>query len=90
MNASLGFFEILFIIVLSFYLLGWISRLVLPYLAKTYMKRMSKRFGFEMPGRESPKPSPKGTITINQPEETQRTGNLDNVGEYTDYEDIKG
>lgn len=90
MNASLGFFEILFIIVLSFYLMGWLGRLVLPYLAKAYMKRMSARFGFEMPEQKQPKTTKAGKITINQPDETSRSGNLDNVGEYTDYEDVKG
>lgn len=89
MEASLGFFEVVLIVVLSFYLLGWISRLLVPVLAKAYMRRLSKRFGFQMPEQDPPKSARPGKVTLNQGEHQVRKGNLDNVGEYADYEEIK-
>ncbi len=91
MNASLGFFEILLIIILSFYLLGLLSRILLPILTKAYLTRMSKRFGFQMPEQEQPNPGKPGKVSIKKEpsQESIRSGNLDNVGEYTEYEEIR-
>lgn len=89
MNASLGFFEVLLIVVASFYLLGWLSRLFLPFLARAYMKRVSKQFGFPVPDQKGGKPEKEGKITIKKESDGSRNGNLDNVGEYTDYEEVK-
>lgn len=89
MQASLGFFEILLIILFSFYLFGWLSRLLLPFLARAYMKRLSKRFGFQMPDEEPPRQETPGKITVKPTQPAEKKGNLDHVGEYADYEEIK-
>jgi len=89
MNASLGFFEVLLIVVASFYLLGWLGRLLLPFMVRAYMKRVSKQFGFPMPDQKSAKAEKEGKITIKNGQDGSRSGNLDKVGEYTDYEEVK-
>jgi len=89
MNASLGFFEVLLIVVASFYLLGWLSRFILPFLARAYMRPISKKFGFPIPDQKTTKTEKEGKITIKSEKDGPRNGNLDHIGEYTDYEEVK-
>lgn len=83
----MSFFEVLFIIVVSFWLLGYVSKLILPWLAKKYTERLMKRFGYSQPKSEPDKPE--GTITVSSDPVQKRKGNFSNLGEDINFEEVR-
>ncbi|MDO9512166.1 MAG: hypothetical protein Q7J34_10445 [Bacteroidales bacterium] len=83
------FLNTLLIIFLLIMLMGYLSRLFLPFLVRYTAKRMMKRMGvpFEEPKEEKRK---KGTTIIdNKQTDPKEKGNLDDLGDYTEFEEIK-
>ncbi|MDR0659531.1 MAG: DUF4834 family protein [Prevotellaceae bacterium] len=82
--------EVLLIIILSFFALGYLLRLFAPFILKWYGKRMMKRFGFTDQGQQNNKRE--GEVTINK---TTSTGGkkkktvAKDVGDYVDFEEVK-
>ena len=90
-EASLmGFLRTVLIILLIYYGLKIISRLLAPYMLKYLSKKAEKRFGGEFRGfnyHYPPKPKKEGEVTIDKVPERDKSSNKD-VGEYVDYEEI--
>ncbi len=82
--------EVLLIIILSFFVLGYILRLLAPYILKWYVKRMQKRFGFTGQGQQNNKRE--GEVSINKDtsvnNKKKKTVAKD-VGDYVDFEEVK-
>ncbi|MGC8866341.1 MAG: hypothetical protein ACP5O2_11550 [Bacteroidales bacterium] len=80
-----SFFNTLLIIVLSFFLLGYIMRLVAPYIIRWYTRRMFHKFEqfhqtiFQQPEESQPE---------NKADNKKSPPSLDNVGDYVDFEEI--
>lgn len=72
----------LLIIILVYYLIKFIARYVLPVLAKFFIRKAIENS--QNPYSQSG--SKKGDIRVEYP--SKKTRNLDNLGEYTDYEEI--
>ena len=78
--------EVLLIIILSFFALGYILRLLAPYILRWYGKRMMKRFGFTEEKRKE------GEVTINKTTSTsskKKKTVAKDVGDYVDFEEVK-
>ena len=81
--------EVLLIIILSFFALGYLLRLLSPYILKWYVRRMQKRFGFTEQGQQRRQ---EGEVTINK---TSTANNkkkktvAKDVGDYIDFEEVK-
>ena len=84
---TMSFFEVLFIIVVSFWLLGYVSKHILPWLAKKYTERLMQRFGYSQPRPE--KERPEGTITVTSDPQQKRKGSFSNMGEDINFEEVK-
>jgi len=80
----MGFFKVIFIIIFVFIVLGWLFRLFLPYILRFFVKRMMGGQG--APKKEKKQESGKVTIKENQDHSSDIPNDL---GEYTDFEEIK-
>lgn len=75
----------IFIIVLAYYIIRFVARYILPWIAKLMIKRTFKNM--EQQQRPSSAKKKEGEINIDyQPDRKAMTKDL---GEYVDYEEIK-
>ena len=82
--------EVLLIIILSFFVLGYILRLLAPYILRWYGKRMMKRFGFTEPKKQRGKKE--GEVIINDAASASNAKKktvAKDVGDYVDFEEVK-
>ena len=81
------FIGIVFIIIASFYVLGYIGRLLFPYIMTRIAKRMMNNFpgGQDMYNKSKEK---EGEVNIKYTEKGTKNPNKDK-GEYVDYEEIE-
>lgn len=83
-----GLVKVILIILLIYYGIKILSRLLAPYLVKYVAKKAEQRFGQQFGGFEKQKPPRKeGEVTIDKMPNTQSSNK--NVGEYVDYEEIE-
>jgi hypothetical protein len=87
--ASLtGFVRTILIIVLIWYGVKIISRLLAPYLIRYVAKKAEQKFGQQFNAHKRPQPNQKeGEISIDKMP-NQNTSANKNIGEYVDYEEI--
>jgi hypothetical protein len=81
------FFKIVLIFIAASIVLRMAAKLMLPWLLRYTAKRMMHRMGMQ-PEDQAPKKS--GSITVEEPPKAKNQNrNLDNLGDYTDYEEVK-
>ena len=80
--------EVLLIIILSFFVLGYLLRLLSPFILKWYVKRMQKRFGFTDQGQQYNKKE--GEVSINKATSANKKKKTvaKDVGDYIDFEEV--
>ena len=89
------FLKIICYIILIYYVLKYLIKLVLPFLLKLFMKRMMNKFSGQFQQNfsenEEPQSTQSGKTTIQEPNPTSKTKkpNIDNAGEYVDFEEVK-
>ena len=81
------FLSILLIIIASWYLLGFIGRLLFPFLVKSLSKRMMNNFTGNQNINFDQDKKKEGEVSIKYSDEKKNI-NENNKGEYTDYEEI--
>lgn len=77
------------IIILSFFVLGYLLRLLAPFILKWYLKRMQKRFGFTDQGQQYTK---EGEVSVNNATSANKKKKktvAKDVGDYVDFEEVK-
>ncbi|MBD0833587.1 DUF4834 family protein [Aestuariibaculum sediminum] len=84
-----GVIRMILIIILVYYGIKIISRLLTPFLIKYVSKKAEERFGGQFGGFQQRKQEPakkEGEVTIDKMPNTKSTNK--DVGEYVDYEEI--
>ena len=82
------FLNILFIIILIIIALRLFMRYVFPFLLMRYFKKKQKEFMGKMQDGQAQQKQP-GEVNVNiDPEKSIKT-KLNDIGEYTDYEDVE-
>ena len=93
------FFGIIFFIIIGFYLLGLLGRLLIRFLIMRKMKQFGMDGGgaggaygafgrtFTFGGRREPQPKKEGEVTITGVREERKVS--EQVGEYVEYEEEK-
>jgi len=84
----MNFLRTILIILLIYYGLKLIGRLVFPIFIKKMMQNVEQRYGQQRRQQEPPKPHFKEGETVIDKAPKQVKSN-DNVGEYVDYEDLE-
>jgi cytoskeletal protein RodZ len=78
------FLEILFIIIVSFYILGWLGR----WWLRRYMKRVQKKMQqFQQQQYQARQPKPEGQVNVDVKPKQEKIYTRDE-GEYVDFEEI--
>jgi len=88
--ASLtGFVRTILILLLIYYGVKIVSRLLAPYLVRYVSKKTEQRFGQQFGQHQEPKQAQRkeGEISIDKMPNSPKPSNKD-VGEYVDYEEI--
>lgn len=83
--------ELIFTIFIIIVLLGFLFRLLAPYLLKAFVKRMSKRFDeqqqyYQRQNTSSRRQRPEGEVTIEQNKSNEKVIDK-NIGEYVEFEE---
>lgn len=82
-----AFLEILVIFIVASFVLRFLAKLLLPWLLRYTAKRMMMRMGIKP--EEQPKQKA-GHVSVETPAQPKtKTRNLDGVGDYTDFEELK-
>lgn len=81
--------EVIAILVLIYLAFRVLTAFVLPFMVKRYLNRVKKKYYQNNPSFNQNKESGKGGVTITYNERKNR-GTTGNLGEYTDFEEIKG
>lgn len=88
MASFTGFFRTILILVLIFYGLKFLMRILAPYMVQYMSKKMQEQFGGQFQQRSQDINRPKeGETVIDQMPNQQKTSDK-KVGEYIDYEEI--
>ena len=82
-----SFFNTLLIVFLVMVLVGYLLRILLPWILPWMAKRMLKRMAMENFIQPPSKANERNRST--SPSGQDRNSRLDNVGDYTDYEEVK-
>ncbi|HOE59975.1 MAG: hypothetical protein GYA75_00525 [Bacteroidales bacterium] len=82
----LGFFDILLIIILGFFLLGYLMRWFLPMIMRWWTRHFFNQMGMQ----DAPSKKKKNKVEIKSaPRKIPNKSIMDEIGEYTDYEEIE-
>ncbi len=84
--ALLRFLFILLIIYLS---LKVFTRFILPVVLRITMRRVQNRFYEQNPHLRPEEPRKEGKVTINRVSKEKSSNIPTDIGEYTDYEEVK-
>lgn len=83
--SVVGLARTILIIVAVFYIIRLFMRYAVPWLIKRQINKQQQRYGqtenFEQQGKE-------GEVHIKSKGHSGNSGNLDNEGEYVDYEEV--
>jgi hypothetical protein len=82
------FFNILFIIIISYYVLKLIGRYLFPWIIKRQLNKMQQHFGNQQQQPQEPYKQKEGKVTVHY-QQKDASGNKDRKGEYVDYEEVK-
>ena len=80
----MGFLRTIFIIVLIYYLIKFIGRLLAPFAIKKISERMQQNFH-----QKEEESKPEGEITVENRNQKQETVIDNDEGEYVSFEEIK-
>lgn len=80
--------EALLIIICSFFALGYVLRLLAPFILKWYVKRMQKRFGFAEQKQQNKEEGEVSISSAASAGKKKKTVAKD-VGDYVDFEEVK-
>ena len=83
----MGFLRTILIIMLIYYGIKFLGRLLAPILLKRFTKKMQERFNQQYQNPQNP-PQEEGKVTIEKTN-TSTTTQLDDVGDYVDFEEIE-
>ena len=83
----MGFLRTIFIIIIAYYILSFLSKYILPIFFKSMVKKAEKSFR-EQQNQYDNKGGKVGETIITKKPENQNSNNK-NVGDYIDYEEIK-
>ena len=82
----MGFLRTILIIMLIYYGIKFLGRLLAPILLKRFTKKMQERFNQQYQNPQNP-PQEEGKVTIEKTN-TSTTTQLDDVGDYVDFEEV--
>jgi len=85
------FFSVVIVIIISFYLLKWVLRLILPFLLKKLVQKVGERTfgqGFNFSNVQEPDLTNEGEVKITN-QEKKESKRANNKGEYIDFEEVK-
>ena len=87
------FLSVVFVIIISFYLLKWVLRLILPFLLKKLVQKVGEKGfgqGFNVTNQQQnyEQSNNEGDVTVtNREKKTSHKSKID--GEYIDFEEVK-
>jgi hypothetical protein len=85
------FFSVVIVVIISFYLLKGVLRLILPFLLKILVQKMGERTfgqGFNFTNHQEKETVNEGEVTVTN-HEKKSSKNTKNKGEYIDFEEVK-
>lgn len=85
--SVMGFLRTILIVILVYYALKWLGRILFPVLFKKAVKNFEKKAREQQGYAPSEEPIKEGETVIDRKPGPQRESNT-NVGEYVDYEEI--
>jgi len=85
----MGFLRTIAIIVLVYYAIKFIGRLLAPFLIKKMANKMSDKFqqGFQQANQHQESEKPEGDVTVEGKQNKSKFSSQE--GEYVDYEEVK-
>ena len=83
----MGFLRTILIIMLIYYGIKFLGRLLAPVLLKRFAKKMQDRFQQQYQNPENP-PQEEGKVTLEKTNTSTKT-KLDDVGDYVDFEEVE-
>ena len=86
----LGLLKILFYIYVGFHLFRLISRLVMPYVLRFFMKKAQRNFKqkFGQQRHQAP-PKKEGEVSVDYSSQKERKTTTTSIGEYVDFEEVE-
>ena len=85
--SVMGFLRTILIVILVYYALKWLGRILFPVLFQKAVKNFEKKAREQQGYAPSEEPIKEGETVIDRKPDRQRESNT-NVGEYVDYEEI--
>ena len=85
------FFSVLIVIIISFYLLKWVLRLILPFLLKKLIQKAGEHTfgqGFGFSNQQHVDEPNEGEVTVTKQQQKSSQKNKE-TGDYIDFEEIK-
>ena len=83
----MGFLRTILIIMLIYYGIKFLGRLLAPVLLKRFTKKMQDRFQQQYQDPQNP-PQEEGKVTLEKTNTSTKT-KLDDVGDYVDFEEVE-
>ena len=83
----MGFLRTILIIMLIYYGIKFLGRLLAPVLLKRFAKKMQDRFQQQYQDPQNP-PQEEGKVTLEKTNTSTKT-KLDDVGDYVDFEEVE-
>jgi hypothetical protein len=81
------FLRTILIIILTYYGIKFLGRLLAPVLLKRFAKKMQDRFQQQYQNPQNP-PQKEGKVTLEKTNTSKKTKS-DDVGDYVDFEEVK-
>jgi len=85
------FFSVVIVVIISFYLLKRVLRLILPFLLKILVQKVGERTfgqGFNFTNHQEKETVNEGEVTVTN-HEKKSSQKTKNKGEYIDFEEVK-
>ena len=83
----MGFLRTILIIMLIYYGIKFLGRLLAPVLLKRFAKKMQDRFQQQYQDPQNP-PQEEGKVTLEETNTSKKTKS-DDVGDYVDFEEVE-
>lgn len=84
----MGFLRTVIIIIITYYILSFLSKYILPLFLKSMVRNAEKKFREQQQSQQENANGKVGETVITKKPENQKDSNK-NVGDYIDYEEIK-
>ena len=76
------------IILIVYYSVRFISRLLVPIVLRMFMKRAQRNFQQQF-GQQQQKPQKEGEVSIDSKPKNKTNSSVTSVGEYVDFEEVE-